>query len=669
MELSFLQDLAVVMIVAGLVTILCHRFKQPVVLGYILAGVIIGPHTPPFPLVHEEETIRTLAELGVILLMFSLGLEFSLRKLKKVGRTAFVVAFLEIVLMFWIGYEIGRGFSWSTMDSIFLGAMLSISSTTIIIKALADLGKSKEGFAELIFGVLIIEDMLAIVMLALLSGIAITGGLTAGEAVATIGKLTLFLVAALVLGLLIVPRLVSYVARFNSNEMLLITALALCFGFSLLAAKLGYSVALGAFLIGALVAEAREIGRVETLCEPVRDMFSAIFFVAIGLMIDPRILLVHWLPVLVITLAVVVGKILSCTFGAVVAGNDGRTSLRIAMGLAQIGEFSFIIASLGLSLKVTSDFLYPIAVAVSAITTLISPYLIRSSDGLIGWLSRVAPRALVNSVALYTRWVGQFGTSRHKSIAGRLLRRWGLQMALNVVLIAAVFAGAAFMGRNPPGWLRSWKLSAEMINGGLWCGAVLVSLPLLIATFRKLQALGLLVADIRNARPGEQSASVKAIVAQLVPYGGTVLLLVYVFLLGSALLPSPKVAAGLVVLMAFIAWWLWRSFVRIYSKAQVALQATLAQAPAARHSAPPLPGLLREADLELLPVGDPVAGQLIRELQLRTLTGASIVGIERAGNNIVNPGPDEELKPGDQLLLLGSKAQLAAARKVLSTLS
>jgi CPA2 family monovalent cation:H+ antiporter-2 len=476
-------------------------------------------------------------------------------------------------------------------------------------------------------------------------------------------------VAALVLGLLIVPRLVSYVARFNSNEMLLITALALCFGFSLLAAKLGYSVALGAFLIGALVAEAREIGRVETLCEPVRDMFSAIFFVAIGLMIDPRILLVHWLPVLVITLAVVVGKILSCTFGAVVAGNDGRTSLRIGMGLAQIGEFSFIIASLGLSLKVTSDFLYPIAVAVSAITTLISPYLIRSSDGLIGWLSRAAPRALVNSVALYTRWVGQFGTSRHKSIAGRLVRRWSLQMAVNIVLIAAVFAGAAFLGRNPPGWLRSWRLSAEMINGGLWCGAVLVSLPLLIATFRKLQALGLLVADVRNARPGEQSASVKAIVAQLVPYGGTVLLLVYVFLLGSALLPSPKVAAGLVVLMAFIAWWLWRSFIRIYSKAQVALQATLAQPPAPRHSAPPLPGLLREADLELLPVGAPVAGQLIRELQLRSLTGASIVGIERAGNNIVNPGPDEELKPGDQLLLLGSKAQLTAAREVLSTRS
>jgi len=270
-----LQDLAVVMIVAGLVTILCHRFKQPVVLGYILAGVIIGPHTPPFPLIHEQETIRTLAELGVILLMFSLGLEFSLRKLRRVGRTAFVVAFLEIVLMFWLGYEIGRWFRWGAMDSIFLGAMLSISSTTIIIKALAELGKSKEGFAQLIFGVLIIEDILAILMLVLLSGIAITGGLTAGQAAATVGRLALFLVAALVLGLLAVPRLVSYVARFNSNEMLLITVLALCFGFSLLAAKLGYSVALGAFLRAAT--ELRDNGRLDASGAVTYQDISAMF--------------------------------------------------------------------------------------------------------------------------------------------------------------------------------------------------------------------------------------------------------------------------------------------------------------------------------------------------------------------------------------------------------
>jgi CPA2 family monovalent cation:H+ antiporter-2 len=233
--IAFLQDLAVVMIVAGLVTVIFHRFKQPVVLGYIVAGVIIGPHTPPFPLIKDEDTVNTLAELGVILLMFSLGLEFSLRKLKRVGGTALIASLLEILLMVGVGYHIGRLFGWSTMDSIFLGAMISISSTTIIVKALADLGKSKERFAELIFGILIVEDILAIVMIALLSGIAMTGSLSIAEVGVTMGKLGIFLAAALVAGLIAVPRLLGYVARFKSNEMLLVTVLGLCFGSSLLA--------------------------------------------------------------------------------------------------------------------------------------------------------------------------------------------------------------------------------------------------------------------------------------------------------------------------------------------------------------------------------------------------------------------------------------------------
>ena len=358
----FLQDLAVVMIIAGLVTVIFHRFKQPVVLGYILAGVIIGPYTPPAVLISDKETINTLAELGVILLMFSLGLEFNLRKLKQVGSSVLLAALLEILFLFWIGYEIGRFFSWPTLDGVFLGAMLSMSSTTIIVKVLSEMGKMKERFAQLIFGILIIEDILGIAMIVLLSTIAMTGRLSLGDVGLTLTKLGIFLAVSLVVGLLTVPRLISYVARFKNNEMLIITLLGLCFGVSLLAAKLGYSVALGAFVIGAVIAEAREIHRIETLLEPIRDMFSAIFFVAIGLLIDPKLLITYWQPVIVITLGVIVGKILTCSFGAFMGGNDIRTSLRVGMGLAQIGEFSFIIASLGVTLKVTSDFLYPIAV-------------------------------------------------------------------------------------------------------------------------------------------------------------------------------------------------------------------------------------------------------------------------------------------------------------------
>jgi CPA2 family monovalent cation:H+ antiporter-2 len=666
---TLLQDLAVVMIVAGLVTIICHQFKQPVVLGYILAGVIIGPHTPPFPLIHDSDTISTLAELGVIMLMFSLGLEFNLGKLKKVGGAAFIAAFLEILLMVWVGYEIGQAFNWSTMDSIFLGAILSISSTTIIIKALAELGKTKERFAQLIFGILIIEDILAIAMIALLSSIAVTGTLGMVDVGITLGKLGIFLVAALVVGLIFVPRLIGYVAKFKSNEMLLITVLGLCFGFSLLVVKLGYSVALGAFIIGAIIAEAREIHRIETLTEPVRDMFSAIFFVTIGLLIDPKVLIEHWLPVLVITVAVVVGKVLTCSFGAFVGGNDTRTSLRVGMGLAQIGEFSFIIATLGLTLKVTSPFLYPIAVAVSVLTTLLTPYLIKSADGLGNWFDRAAPKPLANCLEVYTRWVGQFGTHRRTSFASSMVRRWFGQMALNVALITAVFIAAVYLERKPPGWLSSFQFSEDTLKALLWLAAVVASLPLFIATYRKLEALGLLLAQMRvsEAAAGPRAAATRAVVAQVVPVAGMVILSLFVLVLSSTLLPRLHVFLVLLVIVAMLTVLLWRSSIKVYSKAQIALEETFAQQPAPRadHAAPVLPALLRDADLETVTLapGSPAVGKLIRELELRTRTGVSIVGIERSGTNIINPGPDEELQPGDQVLLLGTRAQLDAAKK------
>jgi CPA2 family monovalent cation:H+ antiporter-2 len=670
--ITILQDLAAVMIVAGIVTIIFHRFKQPVVLGYIIAGVIIGPHTPPYPLIHNEDTINTLSELGIILLMFSLGLEFSLRKLKQVGAPALIAAVLEILLLFWVGYEIGRLFGWAAMDSIFLGAMLSMSSTTVIIKVLAELGKMRERFSQLIFGVLIIEDILGIAMIALLSGIAMTGTLSLGEVGSTLGKLGAFLAVVLVAGLIAVPRLISYVARFKSNEMLIITVLGLCFGVSLLAVKLGYSVALGAFIIGAVIAETREIHRIETLIEPVRDMFSAVFFVAIGLLIDPKMLVVYWKPILVITLAVMIGKVVTCSFGAFVGGNDTRTSLRVGMGLAQIGEFSFIIASLGVTLKVTSSFLYPVAVAVSAITTLFTPYLIRSADVGVAKFDRSAPKALVNSLNLYTSWVGQIGSHRTNSMARNLMWKWAGQMTLNSALIAAVFIAAAFVGKHPPAWLTRFNLQPEWLRTALWLGAVICSLPMFIATSRKLQALGMLLAELKvtQAAAGERTAAIRSIVQTVIPLAGTVALGLFVLVLSSALLPPLNVLLVLLAVIGFIAWLMWRSFVRVYSKAQSALHETFAQQPEPKHEPPAitLPPLLQEADLDTTVIApdSPFVGKLLREIGLRTNTGASVVGIEREGPNIINPGPDEEILAQDRVLLLGNRDQLAAAKKFLN---
>src|SRR5205809_1033486 len=352
---EFIQDLAVIMLIAGIVTVLFHRLKQPVVLGYIVAGVIIGPHTPPFALVRDEPTINVLAELGVVFLLFSLGLEFSLRKLARVGVTAVVAALAEIILMIWIGYMIGGLFGWKPMDALFLGAILAISSTTIIVKALDELRMKRERFAQLIYGILI-------------------------------------------------------------------AVLGLCFGFCLVVVRLDYSIALGAFVIGAIMAESRQLRTIERLIEPIRDMFSAIFFVAIGLLLDPKALVAYAGPIAVITAAVVVGKVLSCGLGAFVAGQDGRTAMRVGMGLAQIGEFSFIIASLGVTLKVTSGFLYPIAVAVSAFTTFLTPYLIRLSDPLSAGIGAVLPERVTRVFALCATWMRSIQPHGDRAAMARMVR-------------------------------------------------------------------------------------------------------------------------------------------------------------------------------------------------------------------------------------------------------
>ena len=670
-DVSFLQDLAIVMIVAGLVTIVFHRLKQPVVLGYILAGVIIGPHTPPLPLIANDETIQTLSELGIIFLMFSLGLEFSLRKLKQVGATAFIAATLAILVMLCAGYSLGQAFGWSSIDSIFLGAILSISSTTIVIKALAELGLNKKPFAQLIFGVLIVEDILAIVMIALLSGFATTGSFAFADIGITVLQLGSFLGILLVAGLILVPRLLNYVARFKSNEMLLITVLGLCFGVSLLAVRLEYSVALGAFLIGAVIAEARQIARIEMLLEPLRDMFSAVFFVSIGLLIDPVLLGRYAGPILVITAVVVVGQVLSCSLGVFLAGHDRQTSLRVGMGLAQIGEFSFIIAALGMSLKVTSGFLYPIAVAVSALTTLTTPYLIKNSDSVIEWFDRVAPLPLKRWLDFYTRWTSELAEGeRHFGL--RLARKWGWQIALNLIFITGIFIAAGAMRSWGLTWWPEIPRGEDGVKAALWLGAMLLSLPLLIAVFRKLSALAMLLSEMSVTRVagGVNTNSLRSVVANTIVAAGCIMLVLIILLLSSTILPSWKLLFVQALIVAVTAILLRRSFTKLYSKAQFALQETLAQAPVHRHDAggTTLPAMMRDAQIATIRIDKAasIAGKLIGELRLRTNTGASIVGIQRGDESIINPGPDEELRADDEVLLLGSETHLDAARKLLS---
>ncbi|WP_054904313.1 cation:proton antiporter [Pseudomonas sp. NBRC 111144] len=575
--ISFIQDLAVIMLVAGVVTILFHRLKQPVVLGYIVAGFIIGPHTPPFGLIHDEDTIKTLAELGVIFLMFCLGLEFSLRKLFRVGATAFIAAFLEIVLMIWIGFEIGRWFGWNTMDSLFLGAILAISSTTIIVKALNDLKMKNERFAQLIFGVLIVEDILGIGIIALLSGIAVSGTVSSGEVFSTVGKLSLFMIVALVIGILLVPRLLAYVARFESNEMLLITVLGLCFGFCLLVVKLEYSMVLGAFLIGAIMAESRQLLKIERLIEPVRDLFSAIFFVAIGLMIDPQVLVEYAWPIVVITLAVVLGKMVSCGMGAFIAGNDGRTSLRVGMGLSQIGEFSFIIAALGMTLQVTSDFLYPVAVAVSAITTLLTPYLIRAADPLSQKLGNVVPGRLARVLSLYGEWLRNIQPQGEGAMLAAMIRRILLQVGVNLALVIAIFFSGGYFAGRIGNWLSEWVSDISQQKAMIWGAALLLSLPFLIAAYRKLKALSMLLAEmgVKPEMAGRHTQRVRRVIAEVIPLLSLLVISLLLSALSASILPTNELLLVIAVVAAVVVALLWRWLIRVHTRMQIALLETL----------------------------------------------------------------------------------------------
>lgn len=577
---DFIQDMAIIMLVAGFVTLLFHRLKQPVVLGYIVAGFVIGPYMPGVGgLVHDEHTIQVLAELGVIFLMFFLGLEFSLRKLVQVGATALLAAVLEILLMVWIGYEIGRFFGWSTMDSLFLGGILAISSTTIIIKALNDLGMKNERFAQLIFGVLIVEDILGIAIIALLTGIALSGSVVPGEVASTVGELVLFMIVALVVGILVIPRLLAYVARFQSEEMLLVVVLGLCFGFCLLAIKLEYSMVLGAFMIGAIMAESRQLAQIERMVMPVRDMFSAIFFVTIGLLINPAVLAEYTLPIVVITVAVILGKVVSCGIGTFLAGNDGRTSLRVGMGLSQIGEFSFIIATLGMTLKVTSEFLYPVAVAVSAITTFSTPYLIRAADPLSLKLAQWMPSPVVRTSRLYGEWLRSIQPQGDSVILVRMVQKILLQTLVNVSLVIAAFIGAAYFAGSLGGWLSEWVQQEQWHKAIIWGGALLVSTPFLIAAYRKMKALSMLLAEmsVKADVAGRYTTRLRQLMAELIPLAFMTAVLLLLSALSASILPSGYLLLLVLLAAAGLTALLWRWFVRIHSQMQVALIDTFKQ--------------------------------------------------------------------------------------------
>lgn len=683
---DFVANLALVLCVAAGTTLLCQRLRQPVVFGYLLAGMIVGPHLP-IPLVADEAMVHALAELGVTLLMFGLGLEFSLRRLFQVGPTAGLIAVSQSGAMVFLGYVIGQAFGWTTLESVYAGALIAISSTTIIVKAFAE-QKVTGRFTEVVFGVLIIEDLLAIFLLAILTAASGGEGVATGVLLAKAGLLAAFLGGYVVVGLLVVPRLVRFAARLGSAETTLVTAIGICFGGAVLAHSFGYSVALGAFIAGSLVAESGEAGTIEHLVAPVRDMFGAIFFVAVGMLIDPRLVAEHWVAVVVLAVVVIVGKVVAVSVSTFLTGYGTRTAVQTGMSLAQIGEFSFIIAGVGLSTGATRAFLYPVAVAVSALTTLTTPWLIRSAGPVASYVDRSLPRPLQTFATLYETWLARLRERRGGKRSR--VRRLAWLLVVDTALIAGVAIGVT-AGLDPAAdWVaRSLGAAPDAARRVVLIGGAVLLLPLLYGLLRTVRALvATLALEVVPAVPaGRVDPGAAPRRALIVAMELTILCVLGIPLLAitQPFLPPFRGPVIFGLVLAFLAVALWRSATDLQAHARAGAEviaSLLARQMASDRpaSGPPtgqapaaipdigtvLPGLGEPVMLRL-EAGDPGVGKTLARLDVRGLTGAAVLALDRSGEQVLLPTGQERLQSGDVLALAGAPEAVDAATTLLKT--
>jgi CPA2 family monovalent cation:H+ antiporter-2 len=700
---EFLRNLALILGVAAAATILFQRLRQPVVFGYLIAGMILGPYVP-IPVVADEGMVRILSELGVILLMFALGLEFSLRKLLAIGPTASVIAVLQTSAMVGVGFLAGRLFGWTVMESVYAGAIIAISSTTIIVKAFNE-QRIRERFTGIVFGVLIMEDLIAIFLLAILTAISADVGISPGDLLTTASRLGAFLAGLLVLGLLTVPRLMRAVVQLDRPETIVVTAMGICFAVAYLAQAFNYSVALGAFLAGSLVAESGEERTIEQLVQPIRDMFAAIFFVAVGMLIDPRLIVEHWRAVVVFTLLVVAGKILFVSLGAFLVGYGTRTSVQTGMSLAQIGEFSFIIAGIGLATGATREFIYPIAVAVSAITTLSTPWLIRAAGPAASWVDRKLPRPLQTFAALYGSWMASLRSSspdrsrrsRERRLAGLLALDAALLAAIAVAVTVELEAGIATLS-------RVMELTRESARAVIFAGGALLAAPLVVGMLRTARALGQTIA-LRALPAPERGVDFGAAPrrAFLVTWQLVLVAMVGVPLiaLSQPFLPAHVAPAIFLSALAVAGIAFWRSATNLQGHTRAGAEvivAALARQMAGRGMEPETPvahrrrasdavgaQALAEAPeqvrtlagiYDLIPgLGQPVSveigeedyasGRSLAELDLRDRTEATVLVIVRPSGASILPVGAEVLRAGDLLALAGTADAVNKARVLL----
>jgi CPA2 family monovalent cation:H+ antiporter-2 len=600
----------------------------------------------------DAANIQTWSEIGVIFLLFALGLEFSFRKLAKVGGTASVTAVVEAVGMLLLGYFTGRLMGWNTMDSLFLGGILSVSSTTIIIRAFEELGLKTQGFAVLVFGVLVVEDLVAILLMVLLSTVAVSQQFSGTELLFALGKLGFFLVIWFVGGILLIPTFLNKVRKLMNDEMLLVVAIALCLGMVYLAAQAGFSSALGAFIMGSLLAETVMAEKIEHQIKPVKDLFAAVFFVSVGMLIDPKALLEHWVPVLVISAVTIVGKLVTTSAGALLAGQPMKRSIQAGMSLAQIGEFSFIIATLGLSLGVTSGFLYPIAVAVSAVTTFTTPYMISLSGPFAERLIKLVPHRVMQALDRYSQQTERATVVSEWRV---LLRAYMVNLILwGTCSLAVILLGSRVLERwfgDGIGWF----------DGRLLAGfaTLVLLLPFIWAmSFRRIRADAYrhLWLNKRTLRGPLVALEVGRIAAAI---------LVLTVLVARFFQTNVALFAAL-VFIGISAYIFRRRLQRFYQRVEQRFLLNLTQRETSRERPSLTPWDMHLAEVKL-PAGSVAMGRSLQELALRERYGVNIALIERGDRTIPVPARDERLLPGDNLVLIGTDEQLVKVNNELAT--
>ena len=660
---DLIEDLALILVVAGVVTLIFKKLKQPLVLGYIVAGFLVSPNMPYTASVADMENVHLWADIGVMFLLFSLGLDFSFKKILKMGASPVISTCTTIFCMSMLGFSVGSFFGWERMDCIFLGGMLAMSSTTIIYKAFDDLGLRQQQFAGLVMSVLILEDILAIVMMVMLSAIA-QGNLEGSQMIESVMRIGFFLILWLIVGIFAIPLFLRTVRSLINAEVLLVVSLGLCCAMAVFSSKVGFSSAFGAFIMGSILAETVEAERIEKLVEPVKNLFGAIFFVSVGMLVDPKILVEYAIPIMLLVLTILIGQSVFGTFSFMLAGESLKSAMRCGFSMAQIGEFSFIIASLGLSLGVISDFLYPVVVAVSVITTFLTPYMIRLATPVYNNLEHRLPNKLINSL-------NSLSMNSHQHTHGQnYWKKLLTQMTVNTVVYSILTSAAIavmftfvlpFVRSLMPGWELHWY--ANGVTGVL---TVLVIAPFLRAMVMKKnrspEFRALWAESNRNRLPLLFTILVRAIIA--------ISFIFYICNYLSRFTNALMITIGVIVILLII-------FSRWVKHRSITLERLFVQNLRSRDIAAQVYGKKRPlyadrlldrdihiADFEV-PLDSKWMGQSLKQLNLGKKYGVHISSILRSGWRINIPDGDNVIFPGDILQAIGDDEQFSAFREAL----